>query len=59
MIAHDNFIQRHLKQSGHIESFAIVSEEAISKGIRRIVALTGHEALKVIFSHSNLMDYYV
>eukprot|EP00731_Ephydatia_muelleri_P026421 Em0018g521a len=36
----------HLKQSGHIVSFAIVSEEAISKGIRRIVALTGHEALK-------------
>lgn len=41
------FLKRHLKQSGHIDSFAIVSEEAISKGIRRIVALTGHEAQKV------------
>jgi len=29
-----------------MNSFVIVSEEAISKGIRRIVALTGPEALK-------------
>ena len=28
--------------------FAIVSEEAISKGIRRIVSLTGHDAQKVL-----------
>ena len=28
-------------------SFALVTEEAIAKGIRRIVALTGPEALKV------------
>lgn len=38
---------RHLLFSGHIESFAIVTEEAIAKGIRRIVALTGEEAVKV------------
>lgn len=31
-----------------MESFVLVSEEAISKGIRRIVALTGPEALKSI-----------
>jgi len=37
----------HLRRGGHIQSFAIVSEEAIAKGIRRIVALTGTEAEKV------------
>lgn len=29
-----------------MQSFVLVSEEAISKGIRRIVAVTGPEALK-------------
>ena len=29
-----------------MKSFVVVSEEAISKGIRRIVALTGLEALR-------------
>lgn len=38
---------RHLQRGGHIQCFAIVSEEAIAKGIRRIVALTGGEAEKV------------
>ena len=37
---------RHLQHTGHMKSFVLVSEEAISKGIRRIVALTGPEALK-------------
>ncbi|XP_042908384.1 alanine--tRNA ligase, cytoplasmic [Parasteatoda tepidariorum] len=36
----------HLKRSGHIGEFVISSEEAIAKGIRRIVALTGPEAVK-------------
>lgn len=36
----------HLHQSGHIVDFIITSEEAIAKGIRRIVALTGPEAEK-------------
>ncbi|XP_066933990.1 alanine--tRNA ligase, cytoplasmic-like [Clytia hemisphaerica] len=36
----------HLRNTGDIEEFAIVSEEAISKGIRRIVAVSGHEAEK-------------
>ena len=31
-----------------MKDFVIVSEEAISKGIRRIVAITGHEAEKVL-----------
>ena len=38
---------RHLHRAGHIIGFVIASEEAIAKGIRRIVALTGPEALKV------------
>lgn len=38
----------HLKYSGHIGDFVIASEEAIAKGIRRIVALTGPEALKAL-----------
>lgn len=32
--------------TGHIGDFIIASEEAIAKGIRRIVALTGPEASK-------------
>ena len=37
-----------------MKDFVIVSEEAISKGIRRIVAITGHDAEKVslILIHS-------
>lgn len=38
----------HLQQSGHIGEFVITSEEAIAKGIRRIVALTGPEAVKAL-----------
>ncbi|XP_055541454.1 alanine--tRNA ligase, cytoplasmic [Wyeomyia smithii] len=38
----------HLHQSGHIVDFVITTEEAIAKGIRRIVALTGPEALKAL-----------
>lgn len=38
---------RHLHRAGHIGGFVIASEEAIAKGIRRIVALTGPEASKV------------
>ncbi|XP_058244042.1 alanine--tRNA ligase, cytoplasmic-like isoform X1 [Hemibagrus wyckioides] len=36
----------HLQNSGHAAQFVIVSEEAIAKGIRRIVAVTGAEAQK-------------
>ncbi|KAM5126207.1 alanine--tRNA ligase, cytoplasmic [Mantella aurantiaca] len=38
----------HLQNSGHAGSFVIVTEEAIAKGIRRIVAVTGAEAQKAI-----------
>jgi len=37
----------HVQQASHMESFAIVTEKAISSDIRRIVAFTGNEALKV------------
>ncbi|XP_076470939.1 alanine--tRNA ligase, cytoplasmic-like [Babylonia areolata] len=36
----------HLKRAGDLGQFYIVSEEAISKGIRRIIAVTGTEAHK-------------
>jgi len=31
----------HLKNAGEVESFVVTAEESVSKGIRRIVALTG------------------
>lgn len=36
----------HLKKSSDMQSLVVVSEEAISKGQRRIVAVTGPEAIK-------------
>lgn len=41
------FLRSHLQNSAHVGPFVIVSEEAIAKGIRRIVAVTGAEAQKV------------
>lgn len=38
----------HLQQSGHIGDFVITTEEAIAKGIRRIVALTGPDAKRAL-----------
>eukprot|EP00095_Tigriopus_kingsejongensis_P001047 maker-scaffold397_size184017-snap-gene-0.41 protein:Tk01047 transcript:maker-scaffold397_size184017-snap-gene-0.41-mRNA-1 annotation:"alanine--trna cytoplasmic" len=38
----------HLRRSGHIGHFIVASEEAIAKGVRRIIALTGPEAVKAI-----------
>ncbi|KAM3959019.1 alanine--tRNA ligase, cytoplasmic [Aphomia sociella] len=38
----------HLHQTSHIGEYVIVSEEGIAKGIRRIVALTGPEAVKAL-----------
>ncbi|CAM2702879.1 unnamed protein product [Rotaria socialis] len=36
----------HLKTSKHVDQLVIVTEEAIAKGIRRVVAVTGPEAEK-------------
>ncbi|EHH62253.1 hypothetical protein EGM_20519 [Macaca fascicularis] len=38
----------HLRNSSHAGAFVIVTEEAIAKGIRRIVAVTGAEAQKAL-----------
>uniref|UniRef100_A0AAY4DGK9 Alanine--tRNA ligase n=1 Tax=Denticeps clupeoides TaxID=299321 RepID=A0AAY4DGK9_9TELE len=43
----------HLQNSSHAAPFVIVSEEAIAKGIRRIVAVTGAEAQKVRGKHKD------
>jgi len=37
----------HLEATGQIGRFAIVAEEAVAKGVRRIVAVTGPTALRV------------
>ncbi|NXX97669.1 SYAC protein, partial [Centropus bengalensis] len=44
----------HLQNSSHAGPFVIVSEEAIAKGIRRIVAVTGAEARKALRKVSSL-----
>jgi len=38
----------HLSRTGEAGSFAIVHEEGVAKGIRRVVALTGEEAHRAI-----------
>lgn len=44
----------HLKRSGHIGQFVITSEEAIAKGIRRIICITGPEAVRALNKASEL-----
>lgn len=44
---YEPLIFRHLLKGGHVGKMVIVSEEAISKGVRRIIAITGSEATKV------------
>ncbi|XP_014616197.1 PREDICTED: alanine--tRNA ligase, cytoplasmic isoform X3 [Polistes canadensis] len=46
----------HLHNTGHIGDFVISNEEAIAKGIRRIIALTGPEAKKAIKKAALLED---
>ena len=41
-------LARHLLNVGHIGQLVVSSEEAIAKGIRRIVALTGPEAERAL-----------
>jgi|UniRef100_A0A2S2QY24 alanyl-tRNA synthetase len=47
----------HLHKTGHMERFTILTEEAIAKGIRRIVALTGPEATKAYTRAEELKKY--
>ena len=37
----------HVSRTGEIKDFVITEESGIAKGIRRIVAVTGHEAAEV------------
>jgi alanyl-tRNA synthetase len=38
---------RHVAKTGDIKDFVVTEESGIAKGIRRIVAVTGHEAHEV------------
>ena len=40
-------LYRHVAKTGDIKDFVITEESGIAKGIRRIVAVTGHEAQEV------------
>ena len=37
-------IYRHVAKTGEIKDFIVTEESGIAKGIRRVVAVTGHEA---------------
>ena len=46
----------HLVQAGHAGDLLIVSEEAIAKGIRRVVAVTGPEAVRALARVAHLQE---
>lgn len=46
----------HLSKIGDAEGFCIVSQEAVSKGVRRITALTGSEAHRVTAEADRLVN---
>jgi hypothetical protein len=48
----------HLKNVSHIGHLVITTEEAIAKGIRRIVAVTGPQAEKASHLELLLLDGY-
>jgi alanyl-tRNA synthetase len=45
----------HLSNTGQVGLCRIVSEEGVAKGVRRIVAYTGHKALRRIRESENLL----
>ena len=48
MVTHPtNHESRHVAKTGDIKDFIITEESGIAKGIRRIVAVTGHEAHEI------------
>jgi alanyl-tRNA synthetase len=44
----------HVERTGQIQHFALVGEEAVAKGVRRIVAMTGVPAMAAIQAADNL-----
>ncbi len=46
----------HCKSTGEIECFAIISEEAVAKGIRRVVGITGDAAQRGIETGADLLQ---
>ena len=46
----------HLPGTGRAEAFAVVAEEAVAKGVRRITALTGHAAREAKQEAKRLLD---
>ena len=46
----------HLPKTGDAEGFCIVSQEAVSKGVRRVTALTGAEAHKASAEADRLLN---
>jgi alanyl-tRNA synthetase len=47
-LSFQSHICSHVARTGDIMDFVITEESGIAKGIRRIVAVTGHEAQNVI-----------
>ncbi|MGB9623791.1 MAG: alanine--tRNA ligase [Phycisphaerae bacterium] len=46
----------HVKRTGEIGSFVLVSEEAVAKGIRRVVGITGEKAQKAVETGRRLCE---
>ncbi|HOW19482.1 MAG TPA: alanine--tRNA ligase-related protein, partial [Phycisphaerae bacterium] len=46
----------HVRHTGEIGSFVLVSEEAVAKGIRRVVGVTGEKAQKAIEAGRRLRE---
>lgn len=46
----------HVKATAEIEAFALVSEEAVAKGVRRVVGVSGEAARKAIDAGARLLS---
>ncbi len=45
----------HIKQTGDIGLFKIIEESSLASGVRRIVAVTGLDAIKYIQNQANIL----